>query len=57
MQHTTTRMVAMTMILRMAMITRTLDHHDIMNFVSLLAFPTPMLMQINKDNDNHFETC
>ena len=45
------------MILRMAMITRTLDHLDIMNFVSLLAVPTPMLMQINKDNDNHFETC
>ena len=57
MLHTTTRMVAMTMILRMAMITRTLDHLDIMNFVSLLAVPTPMLMQINKDNDNHFETC
>ena len=55
MLHTTTRMAAMTMILRMAMITRTLDHHDIMNFVSLLAFP--MLLQINKDNDNHFETC
>ena len=56
MLHTTTRMVAMTM-MRMAMITRTLDNQNMMNFVSLLAFPTPMLVQINKDNDNHFETC
>ena len=39
MLHTTTRMVAMTMILRMAMITRTLDHQGMMNSLFLLAFP------------------
>ena len=44
MLHTTTRMVAMTMILRMAMIildqNRAFDHQGMRNFVSLLAFPT-----------------
>ena len=61
MLHTTTRMVAMTMILRMAMIildqNRAFDHQGMRNFVSLLAFPTPMLLQSNKDSDDHFETC
>ena len=58
MLHTTTRMVAMTMILRMAMITRTLDHQDMMNSRSLLALLyTNAVAETNKDNDNQFETC
>ena len=58
MLHTTTKMVAMTMILRMAMITRTLDHQDMMNSCSLLALLyTNAVAETNKDNDNQFETC